>query len=183
MDHKIKNKELLIAEIDTPSIEIEKMSIFGSDSLEINYLPVFRKSLEKALIKLSTFSNVTTKKIKNREILTRYNRPLPNGQEITLLLPQPEKLIYTENDEIMDYVLLISKIEISSGWIEEPFGPFITGYLQTLHYVIWDNLNCKPVCYGISSSEISFNFQNANAMDFFIFKNARFIIENSPFKK
>lgn len=182
-DVKIKNKELLIVDIDS-SLSTVDLSILGNKNLQIEYLSIFQKSFENGISEASSFLRISTNTLNEPEIINPQEVTLPTGEKIILFFPETDKIITDKDGHIPDYLLIISKLELTSAWVDEPFGPY-KGYRQQLYYTIWDNFRNKPVCYGESvEASQSFSWQFDSIITrYFIRQNARLIIANSPFKR
>lgn len=171
-------------EIDSSDFSTD-VAIFGEDKFKKEYLPVFQKSFENAIVHTAIFSKVTTNSLINPTLLKQQEFTLPTEDKIILLIPETEKIIIDNDGYIPDYLLIISKLELAVTWIEIPFGPYEEGYRQTVHYAIWDNHRAKLVCYGKSlvSRQLFSLPIDPITTGYFVGQNVRIIIANSPFKK
>lgn len=178
----IKNKELLIVEIDSSIFSIDS-SVFSDKNSAKEYLFAFQKGFENGIAEVSSFSRIWTNAVNMPEIIKAQEVILPTGDKIKLFFPKTEKIITDKDGHIPDYLLIISKLELESAWVEERFGPYKEWYSQTVHYVIWDNYYNKLVCYGksVESSQFFSPRFDSITISFFIKQNVRFIIANSPF--
>lgn len=182
-DVKIKNKELLIVDIDSSSFLLEPLTI-GYKKSKKAYLTNFCKNLENEIAAFSTFSKIWSDSLREPEILHPEKVTIPNGDSILILLPETENIITDKNGRIADYLLIISRLELISNWVEKDFGPYGSGHMQAVYYAFWDNHKNRAVCYGksvINSSGL--NLRDIRTYRYFIGKNTRLIIDNSPFKR
>ena len=91
-DVKIKNKELLIVEIDSSLVQVD-LSILGNKNLQKEYLIVFKKSFENGIAEASSFLKISTNKLNRPEIIIPQEVSLPTGEKINLFFPKTEKII------------------------------------------------------------------------------------------
>lgn len=111
---KINNKELLIVKIDSSNFSIDQ-SMYRDKNLVKEYSHIFEKSFESAISNISSLSLVATHAIKEPDMLSEREETLSDGEKIKLFLPQSGQLVYTENNYIMHFLLIISKLELTSA--------------------------------------------------------------------
>ncbi len=183
---KIKNRELLIVEIDSSVFSADLSLLKLADkNLQKEYLSAFQKGFENGIAEASSFLTISTNRLNEPEILEQQKLNLPTGESPNFFLPKTKKIIMDKDGHVPDYILIISKLELTSTWVEESFGPYKAGYRQTVDYVFWDNFRGKTVSYGravVSSQSFSLRFDSIITR-YFIRQNARVIIANNPFKR
>jgi len=176
-DVRIKHKTLLIVLPDSSVYSIEPFSLFEENDFKSKFISEFPKTVELGFINASSFSKIYIAKLKGSIKLNEQQLNLPHGGTLKLLLPDSSEISKDENDQVPDFLLFISKVELSPAWHDDKFGPY-EGYQQTITYVFWDNFKNKVVSYGkTKASEQFYVFQHLT------YENTLVIVANSPFKK
>lgn len=176
----IQNKELLIVQVDSIT---DNLSVFdSSDSLE-NYISLFYREFENTISSEATFSKVLTSHIENKEILNMQRLEISHDVS-EVLLPSSDKLVIAKNGFISDFVLFMIKLELYSGLYEDPNvvrDEPRKAVVQEIHYALWDNQRGQLVSYGKTNASGGSYLLNQASFRIWTVRNAKNIIENSPF--
>jgi hypothetical protein len=110
----------------------------------------------------------------------------------TFYLPKEKEKSYVVNKRTPDFILILSKIEVSVKyyWVDYFLFYGQPGFLlkkrfvkQEIHYLVWDNSKNNIVSYGKSHSKLLFDELEKEYLADLINGNIKDIIKNSPFKK
>jgi hypothetical protein len=180
----IENKTLLITPVTNSVLKskTEIKEIFGDSDVSATYIPFFQKKLADILSRVSSFSKIESHPLADSVELKAREFVIPGNDTSYFYLPVNKKIIHSKDNTKPDFILFLSKLEVSPSWIDIEYGqkPNIR---HTLYYLFWDNHSAKAVCYGRADYIDGAAQRNKESFSLWINNLAKSLIENTPFRK